>query len=295
MPWDLGVQYDSRANYKSEKQCQRTSFAFYQAVRDLLPVWALEDMRTMEVFHWEDDGRACAFSPSEALLYALVHDHQQYARYLLNRYSVNALDMPSRSFCCCQASATPHLSVAVRYNRITILKMIVESIKDFATESARRGYLDSRGGCVHDAEGGKTAVHLACDLVRPECLLLLLGHGACPYVTDRAGNNPLDCLLEQICQGPSNMPADMRRKHVCLGYLLLFMPKLHFQRKDQLLNNPERWQSLVGEEAFNWLAGLSPPSLFVQAMQRLTQSIPVDQLESLPDFLKPLDFRLHQN
>ncbi|KAM6973269.1 ankyrin repeat domain-containing protein 9 [Aplochiton taeniatus] len=287
MPWDLGM-FDSRPDYKSEKQCQRTSFAFYQSVRDLLPVWTLEDMRTMEVFHWEDDGRACAFSPSEALLYALVHDHQLYARYLLNRYSVSALEMPSRSFCCCQASTTPHLSVAVRYNRVNILKMIMDSLKYFSSDSERKNYLDSRG-CVH-AEGGKAALHLACELVRHECLLLLLGHGACPYVMDGARDNALDCVLRQICQGEP----DLRRKRDCLGYLILFMPNLHFQMKGQLQKQPGLWQSLIGEEAYTWLAGLSPPSLFVQTMQRLTQSIPLEQLDSLPDYLKPLDFRLQQ-
>ncbi|XP_030636508.1 ankyrin repeat domain-containing protein 9 [Chanos chanos] len=286
MPLDLGM-YDSRADYKSEKQCQKTSFAFYQAVRDLLPVWVLEDMRTMEVFHWEDDGRACAYSPSEALLYALVHDHQQYARYLLNRFSVQALEMPSRSFRCCQASTTPHLTIAVRYNRVSILKMILDSTKDF-TESEKQNYLN-RHGCVH-IDGSETALHLACDLVRPECLILLLGHGACPYVTDRAGNNPLDCLLNQICQSE----LDMRRKHVCLGYLILFMPKLRFQMRSQLQNNSVLWRSLIGEQAFCWLAGISPPSLFVQAMQKLTQTIPTEQLDALPDFLRPPDFRLNQ-
>ncbi|XP_041710751.1 ankyrin repeat domain-containing protein 9 [Coregonus clupeaformis] len=284
MLYDLGV-FDSRADYKSEKQCQRTSFAFYQAVRDLLPVWVLEDMRTMEVFHWEEDGRACTFTSSEAFLYALVHNHQQYAKYILNRYSVSALEMPSRSFCCCQASATPHLTVAVRYNRITILKMIMDSLKYFS-DSERQSYFNSRG-CFH-MEGGKGALHLACELVRPECLIMLLGHGASPYVTDRDGNTPLDCLLNQISQGKP----DMRIKHVCLGYLILFMPKFNFQMKGQLQKNPGLWQSLIGEQAFQWLLEISPPSLFVQAMHKMTQSIPVKQLDSLPDFLKPLDFRL---
>lgn len=286
MPWDVGM-FDSRADYKSQKQCQRTSFAFYQSVRDLLPVWVLEDMRTMEVFHWEEDGRACAFSPSEALLYALVHDHQQYARYLLTRYSVRALEMPSPSFCCCQASTMPHLSVAVRYNRVAILKMIMDSVKDFPG-SERQSYL-SRRGCAH-VDGGGAALHLACDLVRPECLILLLGHGACPSVTDGSGDTPLDCLLHQIYRGG----ADMRRKQVCLGYLLLFTPRPCFQMKGQVQANPAVWESLVGEQALHWLSGVSPPSLFVQSMQKLTQSIPLEQLDSLPDFLKPLDFRLQQ-
>ncbi|KAI7804576.1 ankyrin repeat domain-containing protein 9 [Triplophysa rosa] len=287
MPLDLGM-YDSRADYKSQKQCQKTSFAFYQAVRDLLPVWVLEDMRTMEVFHWEEDGRACAYSPSEAFLYALVHDHQQYARYLLNRFSVRALEMPSRSFCCCQASTSPHLAIAARYNRINILKMIMGTIKDF-TDCERQSYLN-RHGCFH-TDGSKTALHLACDLVRPECLILLLGHGASPYATDVAGNTPLDGLLNQICQSDF----DMRSKHICLGYLILFMPKFRFQTKRQLLDNADMWKNLIGEQAFRWLSGSSPPSLFVQAMQKLSQqSIPIEQLNSLPEFLKPLGFRLDQ-
>ncbi|KAK1792980.1 hypothetical protein P4O66_001697 [Electrophorus voltai] len=285
MPLDLGM-YESNTDYKSEKQCQRTSFAFYQAVRDLLPVWILEDMRTMEVFHWEDDGRACAFSPSEALLYALVHDHQQYARYLLNRFSVRALEMPSRSFCCCQASTTPHLTIAIRYNRTHILKMIMDSVKDF-TDNDKYLYIN-RQGCVH-TDGSKTALHLACDLVRPECLILLLGHGACPYVTDGAGNTPLDCLLNQI--GQSDF--DTRTKHVCLGYLILFMPTFRFQMKRQLQDDAVLWKRLIGEQAFQWLSGQTPQSLFVKSMQKLIQSISNEQLDSLPDFLRPPDFRLH--
>ncbi|KAM3870935.1 ankyrin repeat domain-containing protein 9 [Diretmus argenteus] len=283
MPWDVGSQYGSRTGYQSESQCQRTSFAFYQGVRDLLPVWLLEDMRTMEVFHWED-GRASAFTPSEALLYALVHDHQQYARYLLDRYSVSALGAPGRSFCCCQASSATHLSIAVRYNRISILRLIMDVLKDFSTEGARQNYLDSCVGCMHAADAGKTAVHLACDLVRPECLLLLLVHGACPYLTDCTKESPLDCLLQQIQQDSSNMAADTRGKQMCLGYLLLFMPKLpklHFLQEE-----PQLWQRLLGNETFSWLAGLGPPSLFVQAMQTLTRAIP-GQLDALPDFLKP--------
>ncbi|XP_029114094.1 ankyrin repeat domain-containing protein 9 [Scleropages formosus] len=283
MPLDIGG-----FGYKSKKVCQKSSFAFYQAVRDLLPVWALEDMRKMEVFHWEDDRRACAYTPSEALLYALVHDHQPYARYLLNRYSVGALEMPSRSFCCCQSSNTPHLAMAVRYNRTNILKMILDSAKSFS-EKERRNYVNSQS-CVH-AEGGKTALHIACDLVRPECVMLLLGSAACPYVTDQQGDTPLDSLLRQVHQSS----AGARTKHVCLGYLILFMRELfRFQMRRELRENPRPWRALLGEQAFQWLSGSAPPSLFVLATRTLMTSVPGEQLDSLPlpDFLKPLDFRL---
>uniref|UniRef100_A0A667Y3E6 Ankyrin repeat domain 9 n=1 Tax=Myripristis murdjan TaxID=586833 RepID=A0A667Y3E6_9TELE len=284
MPCDVSAQV-SRG--QSERQCQRSSFAFYRAVRDLRPAWLLEDMRTMEVFHWED-GRPCAFTPSEALLYALVHDHQQYARYLLDRYSVSALGAPSRSFCCCAASGAPHLSVAVRYNRISILGMIVDALKDLPSENARRDYLNCRGGCAHAADAGKTAVHLACELARPECLLLLLAHGACPYLADRARQSPLERVLHQLRQD-SGAAADTRGRQVCAGYLLLFMPKppkLHFLQRE-----PQLWQRLLGNHAYRWLAGLAPPTLFIQALQTVTRDVP-GHLDALPHFLKPLDFRL---
>ncbi|XP_046711338.1 ankyrin repeat domain-containing protein 9 [Silurus meridionalis] len=287
MPLDFGI-YERRADYKSEKQCQRTSLAFYQAVRDLLPVWLLEDIRATEAFHWEDEGRACAFTPSEALLYALVHDHQQYARHLLQRFSVRALAMPSASFRCCVHSAAPHVAVAVRYNRVSILKMIMSTLKESGDESEKKALLNERG-CAH-TESGKTALHLACDLARPECLLLLLANGACPYVTDRSGDTPLDWLLQQISQSGR----DMRTKRVCLGYLVLFMPTPHFRMRNDLRENPALWSRIIGEQGLQWLIGQCPPSLFVQCMRNVMRCVPDEQLESLPDFLKPPDFRLHQ-
>lgn len=165
--------------------------------------------------------------------------------------------------------------------------MIMATTEDL-TDCERRSYLN-RHGCVH-TDGSKTALHLACDLARPECLILLLGHGACPYATDLTGNTPLDCLLSQICQSDF----DRRTKRICLGYLILFMPTFRFQMKRQLQDNPDVWRPLIGEQAFQWLSGTSPPSLFVQAMQKFSQSNPTDQLDSLPVFLKALDFRLDQ-
>ncbi|KFQ16599.1 Ankyrin repeat domain-containing protein 9, partial [Leptosomus discolor] len=218
------------------KQCKKSSFAFYQAVRDLLPVWFLEDMRTMEVFHWEDGGKVSVYSPSEALLYALVHDHQPYARHLLTKFPQSALAVPSQSFSCCQ--------------------------------------------------------HVACELVRPECLLLLLGHGASPCLQDSAGNTPLDTLLQQIAHAPA---ANMRAKLLCLDCLFFFVPQdLPFTMKQQLLDNRQQWQDLLGENRFQCLVGLAPPSLFVGAMRVLIRTISPEHFPEalddlpLPHFLKPL-------
>lgn len=101
------------------------SLLFYRAVRDLQPVWMLEEIRTMETFYLEEDAGQRKYTPSEALLYAIVHDHQAYARYLLSRYTEEALAKPGERFCCCPSSA-PHLATAVRYDRRYILGLILQ-------------------------------------------------------------------------------------------------------------------------------------------------------------------------
>ncbi|KAK9534280.1 hypothetical protein VZT92_009335 [Zoarces viviparus] len=267
MPWLLSSQVERLSSSPSQRQCERTSFSFYCAVREQLPVWLLEDMRGMEVFSWED-GHPRAFLPSEALLYALVHDHQDYARFLLNKYTVSALRPPRCSFCCCRSSGAPHLTLAVRYNRVSILGMMVAALKD----GHMQDFLDSRGGCLHAADAGKTAVQLAVELSRPDCLLLLLVHGALP--------TGLDAALQRLvsCDG-----ADRRHAQRCLDFLLLFLPKP--PALCRLRDESHRWQSLLGNEVFSWLCGLAPPPLLLQALRCLARSGP-DQITALPDFLR---------
>ncbi|KAM7402829.1 hypothetical protein PAMA_003651 [Pampus argenteus] len=275
MPWLLSSQLQQLSSCPSERQCERTAFSFYCAVRELQPVWLLEDMRRMEVFCW-DDGRPRAFSASEALQYAVVHDHQDYARYLLNRYSVSALSAPRCNFCCCRSGGAPHLCVAVRYNRVSILAMMVEVLKDYDTESARRDYLDSCGRCAHVADAGKTPLQLAVELSRPDCLLLLLVHGAPPH--------GLDAALQRL---DSSAAAERRDAQRCLDFLLLFLPEAPTLRR--LQDETQRWQSLLGNEVFSWLCGLAPPPLLLQALRTLARSVPA-QISHLPALLQPLSW-----
>uniref|UniRef100_A0A287AXZ1 Ankyrin repeat domain 9 n=1 Tax=Sus scrofa TaxID=9823 RepID=A0A287AXZ1_PIG len=155
MPWDAqrpgggadgGAEGAGAARSRAQKQCRKSSFAFYQAVRDLLPVWLLEDMRASEAFHWDERGRAAAYSPSEALLYALVHDHQAYAHYLLATFPRRALAPPSAGFRCCAAPG-PHVALAVRYNRVGILRRILRTVRDFPAEERAR-LLDRRAAAA---------------------------------------------------------------------------------------------------------------------------------------------------
>ncbi|XP_004483592.1 ankyrin repeat domain-containing protein 9 [Dasypus novemcinctus] len=300
---DGGPEGAGAARSQAQKQCRRSSFAFYQAVRDLLPVWLLEDMRASEAFHWDERGRAAAYSPSEALLYALVHDHQAYAHYLLATFPRRALAPPSAGFRCCAAPG-PHVALAVRYNRVAILRRLLRALRDFPAEERAR--LLDRRGCGR-VEGGGTALHLACELARPECLFLLLGHGASPGLRDAGGLTPLELLLRQLGRdagaGPAAEgsaaagPVESRpRRLLLLDLLALYTPAgAAGPARRELRGDPARWRRLLGEDKFQWLAGLAPPSLFARAMQVLVAAIApgrfpeaLDELP-LPPFLQPLD------
>lgn len=311
MPWDArpggadgGPEGAGAARSRAQKQCRKSSFAFYQAVRDLLPVWLLEDMRASEAFHWDERGRAAAYSPSEALLYALVHDHRAYAHFLLASFPRRALAAPSPGFRCCAAPG-PHLALAVRYNRVGVLRRILRTVRDLPADERAR--LLDRRGCGR-VEGGATALHAACELARPECLFLLLGHGASPGLRDGGGLTPLELLLRQMGRdapdpddapdpaGAPGEPGPRRRRLLLLDLLALYTPAAAVgPARRELLGDRPRWQRLLGEDKFQWLAGLAPPSLFARAMQVLVTAISpgrfpeaLDELP-LPPFLQPLD------
>lgn len=308
MPWDAprpggadgGPEGAGAARWRAQKQCRKSSFAFYQAVRDLLPVWLLEDMRATEAFHWDERGRAAAYSPSEALLYALVHDHRAYAHYLLATFPLRALAVPSAGFRCCTAPG-PHLALAVRYGRVGILRRILCALRDLPAEERAR--LLDRRGCGR-VEGGGTALHVACKLARPECLFLLLGHGASPGLRDGDGLTPLEVLLRQLgsdvgdAAAAPETPAEPRQRRLLLLLELLALyapPAAVHPARCQLLGDRPRWRRLLGEDKFQWLAGLAPPPLFTRAMQVLVTAIApgrfpeaLDELP-LPPFLQPLD------
>uniref|UniRef100_A0A672FSV3 Zgc:112001 n=1 Tax=Salarias fasciatus TaxID=181472 RepID=A0A672FSV3_SALFA len=256
---------------------QRRSFSllFYRAVRDLKPVWMLEDMRTMEVFYWEDDAGMRIYSPSEALLYAIVHDHQPYAQFLLSRFTGEALAKPGERFCCCPASA-PHLAMAVRYDRRHILGLILQE-----SHRAAGGPPPARAACFH-AEDGRTPLHLACELCRPEAVVMLLGNGASPLAEDRDGLTPLDVMLEKLRDCKAAERAERRQ---CLDHLLMFGPRLGWKMKAALRAEPERWSPLLGEDTYRYLSGSSPAPLLLSAMQTILQQL---QPSRFPDSLHDL-------
>ncbi|KAF7645555.1 hypothetical protein LDENG_00202410 [Lucifuga dentata] len=262
---------------RSTEQQRNFSLLFYRAVRDLKPVWMLEDMRTMETFYQEDGARQRTYTPSEALLYAIVHDHQAYAQYLLSHYTDEALAKPGERFCCCPSSA-PHLAMAVRYDRRYILGLILQEAHRIPGTPS----YTNRGGCFH-MEDGKTPLHLACELLCPEAVIMLLGSGASPLAEDHNGSTPLDVLLEKLreCKGVKG-----GEKRQCLDNLLMFMPKVRFRLKGALGGEPERWTSVLGEETLKYLLGKKPAPLLLCAMQTIVKQLSPatfpDSLHELP-------------
>lgn len=258
---------------KTCKENKLISFLFYLAVRDHEPVWMLEDMRNMNTFHWEESTQQQTYNPSEALLYAIVHDHQAYAQYLLSEFSGDALAMPGENFCSCQSYA-PHLAMAVHYDRMDIMALILQVTHRIPTLLS---YMN-RGGCKH-MEDVKTPLHLACELSHSEAIIMLLGNGASPQVEDHNGMTPLDLLLKQLLMSKVNTAARM----LCLESLLMFMPEMQFKMKSSLEKDPQCWSNVLGEETFNYLVGRNPGTLFFTAMQRILSQLPPHE------FLKRLD------
>lgn len=281
----------SSAAQSSDKHRRSFSLLFYRAVRDLKPVWMLEDVRTMETFYQEEDASHRIYTPSEALLYAIVHDHQAYAQYLLSRYTEEALAKPGERFCCCPSSA-PHLAMAVRYDRRYILGLILQETHRIPSKPS----YTARAGCFH-MEDGRTPLHLACELLRPEAVIMLLGNGASPHTLDHNGLTPLDVTLEKLRDSKAVNGGGHRQ---CLDNLLMFMPKVRFKMKAALSREPELWSEVLGEETFKYLAGRSPAPLLLTAMQTILKQLSPasfpDSLHELPipSSLKPAGLPVSQ-
>ncbi|KAJ8401184.1 hypothetical protein AAFF_G00387660 [Aldrovandia affinis] len=255
-------------------------YIYYKAIRDLQPVWELEDMRTMETFYWDKQHRRITLTPSEALLYAIVHNHQAYAQYLLSHYSEKALAVPSKYFFLIPASI-PHFIMAVRYDRREILELMFQVTHQ----------VPSLRACLGERvnfEDGKTPLHLACELMHVETIILLLSNGVSPQAEDLNGMTPLDVILSQLWESEVNVEAKRR----CLDNLLLFIPEIRFKMKGSLEEDRDRWTQVIGADTVNYLAGRTPAPLFLIAMQKVIRLLPSDRvLESLHQLPIPSSLR----
>ncbi|TMS12278.1 Ankyrin repeat domain-containing protein 9 [Larimichthys crocea] len=175
--------------------------------------------------------------------------------------------------------------MAVRYDRRCILGLILQETHRVPSTPP---YTD-RAGCFH-MEDGRTPLHLACELLRPEAVIMLLGNGASPHALDHNGMTPLDVILEKLRDSKEASGGERRQ---CLDNLLMFTPKVHFKMKAALGREPERWNQVLGQDTYEYLAGRSPAPLVLVAMQTILKQLSPatfpDSLHDLPipSSLKP--------
>ncbi|XP_060720743.1 ankyrin repeat domain-containing protein 9-like [Tachysurus vachellii] len=251
----------------------RKFLTFTQAVSAHVPVEMLEDMRNMNIVHWEAGSWPPTYTPSAALMNAIVHGHQAYAQYLLNEFLDGALAMTGKNVCGCQ-SYVPYLDMAILYNRKDIVPLILHVAHKIPTLWS---YV-IRGRCKHMKEG-RTTLHLACAMSQPDAVIMLLQSWASPQAEDHNGVTPLDLILKHLRTSKMNT----RAKMLCLERLLMFMPEVWFKMKSSLKNDPQYWSKVLGVETFNYLVGRIPGTLFLIAMQKTLAQLPSQ------DFFKRLD------
>ncbi|XP_046692238.1 ankyrin repeat domain-containing protein 9-like [Silurus meridionalis] len=275
--------------------CNESKFLsdlFYQAVRDHKPVWMLEEMRNLNTFHWEKNIHQQTYTPSEALLYAIMYRNQYYAKYLLEQFSDVALAMPGDQFTYFPPSAS-HLEMAIRYGRNDIIASILQVVHRTPSLCL---YINQCG--FKNLNGGRTPLHVACELLEPHTVIILLGNGASPQAEDKNGMTPLDLLLKKLWTNKEDKDAIecIRASRMCIENLLFFMPKLQFKMKSTLKEYQLFWSTVLGEEQYNLLVGRIPATLYLIAMQKILSQLPphelLENLDKLPipAFLKP---RIH--
>ncbi|KAM4694186.1 ankyrin repeat domain-containing protein 9-like [Discoglossus pictus] len=249
----------SNQSGEQEEQCEFSSYIYEKALRNLEPVFVLEKLRSFEYFYWEEDVNLRRYSPSDALMQAVVYNHLQYAQYLLSHMTEESLKPPD--FSCCPA---PHLALAINYNRRKIVIMILKAVHNLP---GFHTYINWTS-CVHKPDG-RTALHLACKLLSPEITLALLANGASPNIMDKIGDTPLDVILEKFWSSSGNMDS----KELCLDYLLFFSPSQNFKMRKILENNPGFWIPLLGEDTCNYLVGHAPATLYLASMQTVLRCL----------------------
>ncbi|ESO97483.1 hypothetical protein LOTGIDRAFT_231635 [Lottia gigantea] len=170
-------------------------FKFLNAVRSHLSVKEIEhyrlgvmvnDSESLENFTEFAEEDEILYPPLEALRFAIMYSHLEYARFLLQSYGGAVLQ---KNLCC------PLLLLAVRLNDEPMVILICQySAK--VSEKTGINYLNSQG--CELMESGKTALHTAAELGFVGCTRILLQYGADSSFKDCEGLTPLNRALQKF-------------------------------------------------------------------------------------------------
>ncbi|KAM3930849.1 ankyrin repeat domain-containing protein 9-like [Leptodactylus fuscus] len=190
-----------------------------------------------------------------------MYDHISYARYLLNHFPEEAIKVPVQKGD--HQAYSYHLGLAIMHDRREILNMILEA--------GQKVYCGSYVNLEHYfAPGdGNTALHLACNLLKGDLVLILLTHGA-TSIPNKYGQTPMDMILTRIASAGDNMKHKIR----CLDHLLLFEPLITLETRRTLEENHQDWAAIMGEDVLAYLLGKRPAPLAMTSMRRILQQLP---------------------
>ncbi|XP_073529676.1 ankyrin repeat domain-containing protein 9-like [Phyllobates terribilis] len=252
--------------------CPSDRFCWAMKCHD--PVWKMENLRVQIHFEWEEEFEDQFYSPSDALYYAVIHNHIPYARYLLICFAEDSLKVPELKHDQFPRYAF-HLGLCITHNRPEILIMIIETSRQVLL---LQSYINLEKSFY--PVDGKTPLHLACELLRPYLVLILLCYGA-ESRPDNMGQTPMDEILTQLWTRDN-----LKLKMQCLDHLLLFTPPENLQMRTDLRENCEYWETLLGEDIYAYMLRERPAPLSLMSMKKVLQQLPPSNLmvsiESLP-------------
>ncbi|CAJ0968650.1 unnamed protein product [Ranitomeya imitator] len=246
---------------------------FCWAMECQYPVWKMENLRVQIHLKRKPEFEDQYCSPSDALIEAVIHNHIRYARYLLIRSAEESLKVPLLKHDQYPKYAF-HLGTCISRNRPEILIMILETTRKIPR---LQSYINLEK--YYYPYDGKTALHQACEFLRPGLVLILLSYGA-QSRPDNMWQTPTDEILTQLWSSKDNRQLKMQ----CLNHLLA--PPDRLQMATDLRENCEYWETLLGEDIYAYMLRERPAPLSLMSMKTVLQQLPSSNLkasiESLP-------------
>ncbi|XP_068089546.1 ankyrin repeat domain-containing protein 9-like [Hyperolius riggenbachi] len=257
-----------------------------------LPVVMLELLRSRICYPFLPQVENWTQNPYTAFVFALKHNHVEYARYLLKHFPDDLLkDFGEVDI----FKSVPYLlELTIYFDRREILIPILEALQSHPRYPT----------CLHvpfrydlrymdpypRLEKKRTALHYACKYLRRNIIMILLRVGLSPEATNHHGETPMDIVLKKMCasQGRS------RLQHYCLDNLLLYPLPKNFKMKNNLEANAPFWLGFLNENEYRYLLGTTPSPLAFLAMRKVLECLnSLRMLESIqnlpiPERIKPM-------
>ncbi|XP_067655512.1 ankyrin repeat domain-containing protein 9-like [Haliotis asinina] len=195
---------------------------YISAIRNGSSVEEIERYRLRSDPVTTDRGGDILYPPLEALRFAVMYSHLDYARYIMRTFGEEVMRV---SLCC------PLLLLTVRLNDEAMLKLLCEESRLIGAK-ANINYVNARG--CELMENGKTALHTAAELGYVNCTKILLQHGANPNLRDSTLMTPLEKSCRKYRATLNNLrccvellKCERQVQHKLLPFLVTLHDRVH--------------------------------------------------------------------